>query len=106
MCASIQAKGATCAVASITPKNEWKRDNTLTYNSPYIGYAKSAAAAAGAVYVPHMETLKNKLIADGQDVTLQYFLNGDNLQSNAAGADVFASTFAGKSARSQGIDRD
>jgi len=94
MCASVKAKGATCAVASITPKNEWKRDNTLTYNSPYIGYAKSAAAAAGAVYIPHEETLAKKLIGDGQAASLQYFLNGNALQMNAAGADIFASTFA------------
>ena len=97
MCADVQAKGATCAVASVTPKNEWKRDKTLTYNSPYIGYARSAASAAGAVYIAHEETIAKKLIADGQAPTLKYFLESDTLQPNLAGADVFAATFAGES---------
>jgi hypothetical protein len=98
MCSAVKSKGATCLIASLTPKNKFS-GSALNYNSPYTSQAKAAAAAAGGTYVPHLETIgKQVTSAGGIAVAANYWLNGDALQSNAAGADAFASAFAGKRA--------
>lgn len=95
MCKAVKGKGATCLIASITPKNKWS-GSTLNYNSPYTSQAKAAASAAGATYVPHLEAIGKQVAAQGALVAQNYWLSGNALQSNAAGADAFASAFAGK----------
>lgn len=96
MCKSVKAKGATCLISSVTPKNKFS-GTSLNYNSPYTSQAKAAASASGATYVPHLETIGKQVAAQGASVAQQYWLSGNALQSNAAGADAFASAFAGKS---------
>lgn len=96
MCKDVQAKGATCMVASLTPKNKFSGNN-LNYNSPYTSQAQAAASAAGGIYVPHLETIGKQVNGEGIAIAQNYWMSGNALQSNAAGADAFASAFVGKS---------
>jgi len=95
MCKAVQGKGATCLIASITPKNKWS-GTALNYNSPYTSQAKAAASAAGGIYIPHLETIGKQVATQGVSVAQNYWMSGNALQSNAAGADAFASAFAGE----------
>lgn len=95
MCKAVKSKGATCLIASVTPKNKFSGDS-LNYNSPYTSQAKLAASTAGGTYVPHLEAIGKQVANQGISVAQQYWLSGNPLQSNAAGADAFASAFAGE----------
>lgn len=103
MCKAVKGKGATCLIASVTPKNKFS-GSSLNYNSPYTSQAKAAAASAGGIYVPHLETIGKQVAAQGMSVAQNYWLSGNQLQSNAAGADAFAAAFAGKSEQCQSED--
>lgn len=93
MCKAAKGKGATCLVASVTPKNKFS-GSSLNYNSPYTSQAKAAAGAAGGTYVPHLEAIGKQVAAQGASAARNYWLSGNQLQPNAAGADAFASAFA------------
>ena len=80
----------------MTPKDEWKRDNTVTYVSPFTTFAKEAAGAAGVTYIPHEESSVKSLISMGQTMATQSFMAGNTLQPNEAGADTLALSFVGK----------
>lgn len=95
MCKAAKGKGATCLIASVTPKNKFS-GSSLNYNSPYTSQAKAAAASSGSIYVPHLETIGKQVAAQGMSVAQNYWLSGNQLQSNAAGADAFAAAFAGE----------
>lgn len=95
MCKAVKGAGATCVIASVTPKSKWS-GTSLFYNSPYTSQAKAAASAAGGIYVPHLETIGKQVAAQGFPVAQQYWLGNGALQPNTAGADAFASAFAGE----------
>lgn len=94
MCNDVKAKGATCVISSITPKNEFKRNNQATFRSIYTVLAQQAASAAGVPYVSHTESSLKALNDIGPDLAPQYFNAGNTLQTNVAGADAFAASFA------------
>ena len=98
MCNDVQAKGATCIISSLTPKNEWRRANSLTYVSSFPSFAKQASGAAGATYIPHEEASVKSLSTLGETASAALFLAGDALQPNVAGADTLALSFVGTSA--------
>lgn len=83
-------------ISSLTPKNEWRRDNNLTYTSSYIKAAQKTAETLGVPFINHEFSTAKKLIADGQATTATYYVAGDTLQTNGVGADTFAATFAGE----------
>lgn len=101
MCREAQSKGASCIISSLTPKNEWRRDNTVTYNTVYITYAQRVAQALGVPYINHEVSSANALIKAGQATSASYFMAGDSLQTSQKGAEVFAASFAGESSGSR-----
>lgn len=105
MCSDAQAKGATCVISSLTPKNEWRRGTSNTFVSMYPSLAKQAAAAAGATYLPHEEAAISILNTLGQSLSGQTFLSGNSQQTNVGGADLMAASFVGECESTLGIPR-
>lgn len=84
-----KAKGATVAVMSMIPRNEFREGKVMRANNDYGKWAKEAAEAERAYFIDLNAITADKYDRIGPDSTKKFF-PGDHTHTNKAGADVNA----------------
>lgn len=87
-----KSKGAQVIISSATPDNPWS-DGQFSYTANrFVGYAKDAAAAAGATFVDHGAYTADLFQKAGETTTNSYYPK-DHVHTSPAGAKVVARAF-------------
>ena len=88
-----QEKGVEVIIISQIPRNIWIDGKVKRENDNYAGWAKEAAAEAGAFFIDLHNTVALKYETMGYDAVQQFF-PGDHTHTNATGAELNAKTVA------------
>ena len=92
--ADTKAKGATPIVVSLIPRNIWKDGRIGRAADSYAGWAREAAAQAGAAFIDFNSLLAGRYEALGPEKTGLLFAGTDHTHTCAAGAEFNAHALA------------